>query len=92
MTTLKPPPLFLKYRKLNCFKKKILWAAHALLMPWEMAWPLRDGMAEWSRAGVWVGLPGFASWLCHLLAVWPLPNYITFLCLSFLICRMELNI
>lgn len=35
---------------------------------------------------------GFESWCCHLLAVWPLPSYLSSLCLSFLIRKMGIAI
>lgn len=34
----------------------------------------------------------FESWCCHLLAVWPLPSYLSSLCLSFLIRKMGIAI
>lgn len=33
----------------------------------------------------------FKSWLCHLLAVWSWISYLTWLSLSFLICKTEIN-
>lgn len=33
--------------------------------------------------------PEFKSWLCSLLAVWPWRSCLTFLCISFLICKLE---